>query len=727
MKVSHIISLTAAAAAIAAAPARGASPVEAIAPYVYPQNAPASAEAVVHMQGPDTYLTLSADGRAVEQRSVKTGAVTGKVMDVANTREAQIAGIQGFTLSPDGGKLLVWNERQMIYRRSAEAAYYIYDIRTRQLRPLSVKFKHQREPKFSPDSRMVAFVGTDQNIYLKKIDFNSEVAVTTDGKFGSILNGITDWTYEEEFTVTSSIEFTPDSRTLCYMRSDETEVPTYSLTMYEGSCDPKREYALYPGQYSYKYPVAGQPNSSVTLHAYDVDERKTWALPLGISYEYIPRIAATPEGKLLVVTLNRDQNRMEILSVNPASKVVRSVYTYETKAWVAPEAYEDLRLEKDGFFVLSERTGHAALYKYSYAGALLKTIAVPDADVTACHGQDAAGNIYYTAAAPTPMDRTVYRLNAKGRTQLIGAADGWNSATFSSDLSFATVNHSDTDTPPMYTLYAPATGKQVRVMEDNAAYAAKHAKLPRREFFTFDSDGVKLNGWIMRPLDFDPSKKYPVVMEQYSGPGSQSVTHRWGLDWMQYFASQGFIVVCVDARGTGGRGNQFRDIVYMNLGHYETIDQCNAARYVATVPGVDPKRIGICGWSYGGYEALMCATQPNSPFAACVSIAPVTGWRYYDTVYAERYMRTPSQNFEGYRKSAPLHRAADLKCPLLLMYGTADDNVHPSNSIEFVSALQNAGLLCDMLIFPNMNHSINGCNARAGVYANMLRFFQREL
>ncbi len=265
------------------------------------------------------------------------------------------------------------------------------------------------------------------------------------------------------------------------------------------------------------------------------------------------------------------------------------------------------------------------------------------------------------------------------------------------------------------------------MLEDNAAYAARVADLPKCEFITVPSDGNSLNAYIIKPAGFDPAKKYPVVMYQYSGPGSQSVCNRWQLDWQQYFAMQGFVVVCVDGRGTGGRGTSFRDAVYRNLGYYETIDQINAARYVAAMPGIDGKRIGICGWSYGGYEALMCATVKGSPFAAACSVAPVTDWHYYDTVYAERYMLTPQQNFEGYEQSSPLNRAANLACPLMLMYGTSDDNVHPANSLQFASALQSAGLLFDMMVFPNMNHSINGCNARAVVYANMLRFFKREL
>lgn len=703
-----------------------ATPVDDIAPYVYPRNNPEKAPGVQQMLDANTYLTLSDDGKAVEQRDVRTGKVTGTLVDLTTTRETQIQDAEGFEISPDGSKVLLWRDVRPIYRRSFTASYYVYEVRSRLLRPLSTKFSSQRKAIFAPNSRMVAFVGPDNNIYLKKLDYNTEVAVTTDGAVNSVINGVPDWTYEEEFATDCSMIFSSDSETFCFLRYDEQQVPMYSLPIYEGTCEPKKEYALYPGEYSYKYPVAGQPNSKVSLHSYDVDERKLADIQLPGSFEYIPRIFFTPQDKVLAVTLNRDQNRMEMYSVSPDSKVARSVFVDESSAWISPETYEGLQLCSDGFIVNSSRSGFASLYKYSYSGALLRTVCQEQADVTACYGQDAAGNIYYQIAAPTSIDRTVRRVDPKGKTTILGENGGWNVASFSSDMNYAMLNHSDAVTVPVYTLYK-SNGSKMRVLEDNTAYAARVADLPKREFFTIPSDGYSLNAYIIKPEGFNPSKKYPVVMDQYSGPGSQSVCNRWQLDWQQYFAMQGFVVVCVDGRGTGCRGTAFRDAVYRNLGHYETIDQTNAARYVAAMPGIDSKRIGICGWSFGGYETLMCATAKNSPFAAACAIAPVTDWHYYDTVYAERYMLTPQQNFTGYQESAPLNRAADLACPLMLMYGTSDDNVHPANALQFASALQSEGILFDMMVFPNMNHSINFCNARAVVYANMFRFFSNHL
>lgn len=728
MKLSNILFL--AVCACSATVVDAASPVKStvddIAPYVYPRNRAMGVPAPGRSIGDNIYVSLSPDGSALVKYDITNSKVLGNLVDFKSTRETVLGSVDGFELSPDGSRILVWRNSMPLYRRSFTAEYFVYEVHSNIMRPLSTAHTRQRAAKFSPDSRMVAFVGGDNNIYLKKLDYNTEVAVTENGAVNKVLNGVPDWTYEEEFTVTSSMIFSPDSQTFCFLRYDEADVPMYSLPLYEGTCNAMEQYALYPGAYDYKYPVAGKANSTVTLHTYDIYERKLSDLPVGVAYEYIPRIDFTAEGQVLAVTLNRDQNRMEVMSVNPRSRVSRSVYVETAPAWITPVTYEAMQVCADGFIVNSWRDGYGALYKYSFTGALQREVAVASTDITACYGQDAVGNIYYQIAQPTALDRQVCRVDAKGKTTTLSPATGWADAQFSDDMNYAVLNHSSAVTPPVYTLIKN-NGSTVRTMQDNTAYAARVADLPKKEFFTMQSDGVTLNGWIMRPADFNPSKKYPVVMDQYSGPGSQSVVNRWQLDWQQYFATQGYIVVCVDGRGTGGRGREFRDAVYRRLGHFETIDQLNAARYVAALPGVDASRIGICGWSYGGYEALMCATAPNTPFASAVAIAPVTDWRYYDTVYAERYMLTPQQNTDGYRESAPLTRAADLGCDLLIMYGTADDNVHPANSLQFVSALQSAGKLCDMLVFPNMNHSINGCNSRAVVYANMLRHFNRTL
>ena len=703
--------------------------VSEIAPYVYPENAPSAPSNFVYMPDGQSYLTLSADHTAIVRYDTKTGKEIETFVDLKKTRETTLPDIEGFITSANASQLLLYRNVTPIYRRSFTAEYYVYEVRSRLLRPLSDIHSVQRSPIFSPNSRMVAFVGTDNNIHIKKLDYKTEIAVTEDGRQGEIINGVSDWTYEEEFSTTCSMAFSPDNQTLCFVKYNESNVPTYTLPIYSGSCHPEERYAMYPGVYSYKYPVAGENNSRVTLHSYDVETRKVKDIALADpNIEYIPNIHYAPAGGVLIVpTLNRDQNRLEIYSVNPKSTVVKSIYVEQSDAWISPETYEDIHYGDDRFTLLSDKSGYTHLYQYSYAGAELKQLTSGDFDVTAYYGSDALGNHYFQAASPTPLNRTIKCIDKKGIVKTVSPENGWSTASFSPSKDFMIICHSDAKTPPVHTL-CNAAGKKLRVMEDNAAYRSRYeGRIPTKEFFTVESDGYQLNAYMIKPLDFSESKKYPVVMTQYSGPGSQSVVNRWQMDFDYFYAMKGYIVVCIDGRGTGGRGRKFTDLVYRQLGHYETIDQINAANRIASLPYVDKNNIGICGWSYGGYEALMCATETGSPFAATVAIAPVTDWRYYDTVYAERYMLTPRQNDEGYRLSAPINRTTRLACPLLLMYGTADDNVHPANTLEFVSRLQSQGLLCDMFVFPNMNHSINGCNARAVVYAKMLDFFDRNL
>ncbi len=675
------------------------------------------------------YVERSADGKKLIVKEIATGKEVQTLFDADYTRETVIDSFEGFIVSPNASQVLVWRNSEAIYRRSSTAEYFVYEVRSRLLRPLSASHKRLRDPLFSPNSRMVAFVA-DNNIYIAKLDYKTEVAVTTDGKYGSIINGATDWNYEEEFSVTSLMAWSPDNMTLAYVRSDESEVPVYSLPIYRTACEPKDEYEYYHGSLSYKYPVAGQPNSVVTLHSYDVETRKIKdiSFPGGAPY-YIPYIGYGPdEASLMVGTLNRDQNRYEIFRVNPMSTVSKSVFTDNSKAWIEEGAYRKLFLGEKSFYVPSDADGYTRFYEYTYAGAKVRTVTPEGVDATDFYGADAIGNVYYQAAAPSPLERSVYRLSSKGVLTALSKTDGDASAAFAPGCTAMTLSYSNPTTPPLTSL-CRADGKELRVLQDNKAYAAKTVgKLQNKEFFTMRTeDGTELNGYMIKPLDFDASKRYPVIMSQYSGPGSQQVLRRWSFDWEQYFATKGYIIVCVDGRGTGGRGAAFRTAVYRRLGYYETQDQISAARYCASLPYVDANRIGIYGWSYGGYEALMCATAENTPFAAAVAIAAVTDWRYYDTVYTERYMLTPQQNESGYNEASVLNRALHLGCPLLTMYGTADDNVHPVNTLEFVSRLQGAGILCDMFVFPNKNHSIYGCNARAVVYAKMLDFFDKQL
>lgn len=709
-----------------------AAAADTIEKYVYPGNAAKSPAGMSWLDDGIRYAALNNEHTCIISYDAKTGQPADTLLNVRTARETVLKSIDGFEISPTGRHILVRTGTQSIYRRSYQASFYVYEVQHRVMRPLSTQHNVQRSPLWSPDGRMIAFTADDNNIYLAKLDYNTEVAVTTDGKRNKVINGVPDWVYEEEFDTTCSMAWAPDCLTLCYIKYDESRVPLYSFPLYEGACNPMSQYALYPGAYTYKYPVAGEPNSRVTVHSYDVDNRKTKDVtPQDSKIEYIPRIAYaySPE-RLLVTTLNRAQNRMEIYTVNPKSTVAKSLYVDEsTTGWIDPSAWEQTRLYPDFFVITSERSGYNHLYQYNYAGAQMRQLTSGNYDVTDYYGYDARrGMHFYQSTQASPLDRTCCSVDSKNKTAVIGREKGTTALSFSPDMQWYTMSFSDITTPPVYTLCNAKSAKAVRTLCDNADMLSRYPDAGTREFFTMTSDGVQLNGTILKPAGFSASHRYPVVMSQYSGPGSQEVRNRWSLNWDNYFVQQGYIVICVDGRGTGGRGTEFKHSVYRRLGKLETIDQINAARYAASLPYVDSRRIGIYGWSFGGYEALMAATSgSDSPFAAAVAVAPVTSWRYYDTVYTERYMLTPNENEDGYNEGSPVERTASLSCPLLIMHGTADDNVHLMNTMQFVARLQAENKLCQMLLFPNMNHSIYGCGARALVYGNMLQFFNSQM
>lgn len=699
--------------------------------YVYPQTSVKRAPAMKFAPDGLTYYALANGGKQIIQYDIASGNEVAVILDVEKTRETKIPSIEGFSISEDGSRLMVYRESEMIYRRSFTAEYYLFEIKRNILLPLSTEHPRQQAPVISPDGKMVAFVA-DNNIYLKKLTYNTEVAVTTDGKKNEIINGVPDWTYEEEFTTNCSMAWSPDCSTLCFIKYNEAKVPLYTMEEYFSYCYQEPDHELYPGMMQYKYPVAGEVNSTVSVHSYDIDNRKLKKIEFeDKNMEYIPRIAYRPgSDQLIVTTLNREQTRMEIYSVNPKSTVVKSLLVEQDKAWLPCPAYEEMVIEKDNFVVYSSRTGYAHLYSYSYSGALISQLTSGEYNVTDYYGKDALGNVYYQSTSGGPLNRVVSVKEAKtGKVTDLTPTDATYSARFSPGMKFYILTSSSVQQAPVTKLIAnDKKQKELRTLAENQKVMDKYRNVPKREFTTFTSDGVTLNAYIIKPVNFDPSRKYPVIMTQYSGPGSQQVLNSWSMDWQNFAAMNGYVVVCADPRGTGGRDRAFETVVYQNLGHYETIDHVNVARQVAQLPYVDGSKIGMTGWSYGGYETLMAASYPNdNPFAAAVSIAPVTDWRFYDTVYAERYMLTPQMNPDGYRESAPINHTSTLHCPLLIMYGTMDDNVHPANSISYVSKLQIEGRFCDMLIFPAMNHSINGCGAREVVYGKMMDYFNKNL
>lgn len=697
--------------------------------YVYPANACRSAS-LSFMPDGLSYVKLEDGGKRLNRYEVASGKFAETIFDVDKTRgDRTLESIDGYELSADGTKMFVYINRESIYRHSFWAEYFVYDFRRRTLKPLSTDHRRQQAPVLSPDGRMAAYMADDNNIYISKLDYGTETPATTDGAVNQIINGVPDWVYQEEFATLRSMEWAPDNSALTYIKYNETEVPAFTFSLYEGACDPNPAYALYPGQFTYKYPVAGEKNSVVSIHSYDVETRKTKNVVLSdASIEYIPAIHYGPDAETLIAaTLNRDQNRLELYSVNPKSTVSRSIYTDTSKAWILPECYENITFEPSSMVIFSSRTGFSHLYRISYSGQELGALTSGSYDVTAYYGATTDGGYYYQSAVNGPLNRVITRVDRKGIHRNVSPEKGWSTATFAAAMNNYVTYYSTANVPPVYTLVNSAD-KKVRVLEDNADFLGRYGSaLPQKEFFTIESDGYTLNGWFVKPADFNPSRKYPVIVYQYSGPGSQEVTDRWAMDWYRYAATQGYVVACVDGRGTGARGREFEQIVYKRLGHFETIDQIALLNHLKAQPWVKADAIGINGWSYGGYETLMSASATGAGYSAAVAIAAVTSWRFYDTIYAERYMTTPRQNAAGYNSSAPLNRTKSLCCPLLIMTGTADDNVHMSNTIEYVSRMELEGNWPDMLLFPNMNHSINGCNSRTVVYGRMLDFFNRHL
>ncbi len=682
----------------------------------------------------DSYLQPSNDGRQIIQYSFKTGKQEAVIFDVANTIGATIDSFDSYTLSPDGTKMLIATDSEPIYRHSIRATYYIYTIHSRKLEPLSDGGK-QQVPIFSNDGNQIAFV-RENNIYLVKMLYdNAESAVTTDGKVNAIINGVPDWVNEEEFSFNTAMCFNADGTKICWLRYDETAVPEYSLPQFNGVEQGMDNNGEYPATMAYKYPTAGQTNSIVTAWSYDIKSHRPQKLQVPITDDmYIPRIIPTndPE-KIIVYTLNRAQNCFTIYAVNPSTTLAQMIIEEKTDRYLDWGATFGTTITDTAILLPSDRSGYTHIYVYNFNGQVTREIGQGTDIITHVYGYDDNSGDVYCQIAPTPQDRYIAIAKKNGKIEALTDKTGWNIALFSHDRSYFINTWSDRNTPYLVTA-RNNKGKVLATIYDNADLIARQKanQWNRRTTFSFTtSEGVQLNGWRINPDNFDPAKKYPVVMYQYSGPGSQQVVNGWhtasmgqGFDYL--LAQEGYIVVCVDGRGTGGRGADFEKCVYQRLGQLEAKDQVETALWLAQDSNVDKDRIAIWGWSFGGFNTLMSMSEGRGVFAAGVSVAPVTSWRYYDTIFTERYMRTPKENPEGYDDS-PISRVNNLHGALLICHGTMDDNVHPQNVYEYTDALVEADKDFREVVYTNRNHNINTGKARTHLFKQLIDFLNQYL
>jgi dipeptidyl-peptidase-4 len=684
----------------------------------------------------ETYSQISADGKQILRCSFKTGETVEVLFDLSTVRGPKVGGFSDYIISPDEKNILIETNRKSIYRRSYTAEYYVYNVKNKIMEPLS-KGGAQECPKFSPDGHVVGFV-RDNNIFIVKLLYNNaESQVTKDGEFNKVINGKPDWVYEEEFEFGCAFDFSSDSQMLAWIRFDESDVKSFTFPWYKGASPAMGQYSLYTGNYEYKYPKAGEANSKVSVHTFDIKSRVVRKMQVPLDEDgYIPRIQFTGDkDKLAVVTLNRHQNRMDVYMVNPRSTTSQLVLRETSDKYVDTKFLHNLDFSRDNFVVLSERDGYQHMYLYTIGGALVRQLTKGDYVVTNYYGTDETGrNFYYSSTEVSPLEQYVYKVDINGKKTLLTKNKGYNSAVFSRGCRYFLNVYSDINTPNVSALYSSA-GKELKVLEDNAALKNMMSGLTLGdvELFSFQTgEGVQLNGWMVKPSGFDSAKKYPVLMYQYSGPGSQEVHNSFSngffgaLAWEHRLAQKGYIVVCVDGRGTGGRGAEFQKCTYLTLGDKESKDQVEAALYLASLPYVDKDRIAIWGWSFGGFNSIMSMCEGRPVFRCGVAVAPVTDWRFYDTVYTERYMRTPKENSEGYNIS-PLRRCTKLHGDLLLCHGYADDNVHFQNMAELTECLVQANIQFESQFYVNRNHSIYGGNTRRHLFTRIESFLDARL
>ena len=691
--------------------------------------------ATMPMSDGESYAQISEDGKQIVKYSFRTGKQVGVLFDANTARGAKVEHVDGYIMSPDGRRILIQTDTKSIYRRSFTATYYIYNVANNKMEPLS-DGGPQQTPLWSPDGEQIAFV-RDNNIFLVKLLYNNaESQVTKDGKRNAVINGIPDWVCEEEFSHNRAMVFTADSKQIVWVRYDESEVKEYAMQLFKSSFPEREEYATYPGLYTYKYPKPGEQNAKLSVHSYDIKSHQTRTLQVPLDADgYIPRIKMTSDpAKVAVFTLNRHQDHLKLFMVNPLSTVSQLVIEDKVDKYINEDAFAQAQITDAHIVMTSERDGFNRVYVYGLNGQLQRTIGKL---VTSVYGYDEqTGDVYYAALPDGPTDQKIYVSHKNGKEECLTPKAGWNSALFSKDFKSYLLYWSDMQTPSVTSLCS-ANGKVVKTMVDNKALAEKYAsfEMGSKELFSFTtSEGIKLYGWMVKPAGFDASKKYPVVMYQYGGPGSQQVKNAWGIGMNgqgaileQYLAQQGYVVVCVDGRGTGGRGAEFEKCIYLRLGDLEAKDQVETALWLGQQSFVDKDRIAIWGWSYGGWNTLMSMSEGREVFCAGIAIAPPTNWRFYDSVYTERYMRTPKENANGYDAICAIARAPQLHGALLLCHGLADDNVHYQNTAEYVDALVQADKDFRQLVYTNRNHSIYGGNTRYHLFRQCFNFFNEHL
>lgn len=671
------------------------------------------------------YTKLDEKGRVVKVNIAKPSEVT----VLYNPDEVKPAvSVDDYSFSDNEQFLLITTETEAIYRHSTRSKVYVYDIAAKKVMAVN-EGKKVMYATFSPKADKVAFI-EENNLKIQAIGGEVE-SITTDGEVNKVINGASDWVYEEEFAIDRCYFWSPDGTRIAYIRFDESGVKEFSFDKYG---------TLYPEGYKYKYPKAGEDNSKVSVHLYDVATKKTQMVDVGKNPDqYIPRIAWTADpAKLLVIRMNRTQNQLDILFADAATGKTNMVYTETSNQYVdiheGDGNFFTFLNDKKHYIIQSEKDGYNHLYLYDMSGKLVNQITKGSWDVASVNGIDEKnGIVYYTSYEESPMRNNVYSIKLDGskKTKLT-TGNGRYSARFTPNYKYMFLTFSSSMVPPVYTI-ADNKGKQLQVLEDNIALKNKldEFNLSPKEFFTFKNEnGNDLNGWMIKPTNFDPTKKYPVLMYVYGGPGSQTVTDEYNAGWFfwhQLMAEKGYVIVSVDGRGTGARGSAFKKSTYRELGKYETEDQIQTAQYLGTLPYVDAKRIGIIGWSFGGYMSSLCITKGAEYFKAAIAVAPVTNWRYYDSIYTERFLDTPQNNAKGYDDNSPINFVNKLKGKYLLVHGTADDNVHFQNSVEMVDALVKANKQFDLFFYPNKNHGIYGGNTRLHLYTKITNYILENL